>query len=306
MQTDNKSKKRIPATLELVSPRGFCAGVERAIRVVEQALATHGAPVYVLGGIVHNELVIGRLAEKGVVFVKSLDAADAAKPLILPAHGVAKDVEAAARKRHAVVIDATCPLVLNVHSDLKRLEQMGAEIIVIGDPKHDEVIATRGQIDGPSICIRKIGDLDASGLAFDAKIGVISQTTLNADYVLDLCGQLAEKFPNMIKFDGRPMGNICNVTKKRQAAMRAAAKGSDLAVVFGSATSSNSVELCREARNSGAKNAILILDKSQMDWSLVGPGSRVVATAGASTPEDLVQDWAAEFRRRFAQGGHTR
>lgn len=283
--------------LYLCEPRGFCGGVIRAIDMVEGALKDFGAPVYVLGEIVHNKHVVSELAQKGVVFVKSLDEVARGRPLILSAHGVAKDVQKKAESFCENIIDATCPLVKKVHEKVEDLEKGDSEIIIIGKRSHPEIMGTKGQAKDETRVhvIESVGDVRALNLN-GKKIGFVTQTTLSVDEVADIVEALKNKFPNI---DSLSKSDICFATTHRQAAVKDLAKKVGLVIVIGSKNSSNSNKLKEIALKNGAKEAVLIDDVSELDWSLVDRYSDIGISAGASAPEHLVQELVDEFEARY-------
>ncbi len=284
-------------TLRLASPRGFCAGVDRAIQIVEQALKRYGAPVYVRHEIVHNKHVVNRLKAMGAVFVKELDECPDDRPVVFSAHGVPKRVPAEAQRRDMLYVDATCPLVSKVHVEAQRHHKAGKEIVLIGHAGHPEVVGTMGQLpEGVVTLIETVEDAqgfepqDASNIAF------VTQTTLSVDDTADIVAKLQERFPAIA---APHKEDICYATTNRQAAVKAIGEGSDLVLVVGAPNSSNSVRLVEVAKRAGAKEAFLVPSAEQVDWSWFDGASRVGISAGASAPEDLVEDLIAAIAERF-------
>ncbi len=284
-------------TIRLAAPRGFCAGVDRAIQIVEEALKKWGAPVYVRHEIVHNAHVVERLEALGAVFVEELDACPTDRPVIFSAHGVPKSVPAEAQARQMIYVDATCPLVSKVHVEAERHFQAGREIALIGHAGHPEVIGTMGQLpDGAVALIETVEDArvfmphDPYNLAF------ITQTTLSVDDTAEIVGELQRRFPGIATPHKE---DICYATTNRQEAVKALSAGAGLVLVIGARTSSNSVRLVEVAERSGAARAELIASAENIDWSWFDGVTLLGLTAGASAPEDLVQGVIAACRARF-------
>lgn len=292
-QTGEKPQLR----LILAAPRGFCAGVDRAIRIVELALAKFGPPVYVRHEIVHNRFVVERLERMGAIFIDELDEAPHDARVIFSAHGVPKSVPAEAEARKLFYVDATCPLVSKVHMEAERHHRAGRQIVLVGHAGHPEVEGTMGQLpEGAITLIETVADAETFMPADPAKLAYITQTTLSVDDTADIIGVLKRRFPLMANPHKE---DICYATTNRQEAMKAIAPGADVVFVIGAPNSSNSMRLVEVARRSGAKKAALIQRASDIDWSLV-EGARVVGlSAGASAPEILVEDVIAAFRERF-------
>jgi 4-hydroxy-3-methylbut-2-enyl diphosphate reductase len=270
----------------LASPRGFCAGVDRAIQIVERAIAKYGAPVYVRHEIVHNRHVVERLKELGAVFVEELEEVPDDRPVVFSAHGVPKSVPAEARARRMTYLDATCPLVSKVHVEAQRHYDAGREIVLIGHEGHPEVVGTLGQL--PKGAVTLI-ESEADARAFTPKdptnLAFITQTTLSVDDTAEIVAALRERFPQI---DAPHKEDICYATTNRQDAVKAIAAQSDVVLVLGSANSSNSVRLAEVARRAGTRAYLLDnADGLDPDWL---KGARIVGvTAGASAPELLVQ-----------------
>jgi 4-hydroxy-3-methylbut-2-en-1-yl diphosphate reductase len=290
--------QRPPLTLFLAAPRGFCAGVDRAIQIVELALEKYGAPVYVRHEIVHNRFVVDSLKAKGAVFVEELeDIPETGQPVIFSAHGVAKAVPAAARARNLFVLDATCPLVYKVHIEATRHHAEGLEILLIGHTGHPEVAGTMGQL--PEGAIHLI-ETAAQARAFTPrdpeKLAFVTQTTLSVDDTAEIVGVLTARFPAMV---GPPKEDICYATTNRQAAVKAIAPKLDWLFVVGSPQSSNSLRLVEVALRAGGANARLIESAADIPWLEVAGAANVGVTAGASAPEQLVEEVIGAFRERF-------
>ena len=283
--------------VRLASPRGFCAGVERAIRTVEESLARYGAPVYVRHEIVHNKHVVDRLAAMGAVFVDELCDAPDDRPIILSAHGAPRSVHDEAKSRNLTAIDATCPLVLKVHAQTQRFALGGRIIIVIGHEGHPEVIGTRGQVgEEQTVLVETLEDVERLP-AFDGPLAYVTQTTLSVDDTRAIIDALKMRFPHI---EGPSKQDICFATSNRQDAVRTIAPGLDLFVIIGSANSSNSNRLVDTALDAGARKAQLVDDASQFDWSLLDDVSSLGLSAGASAPETLVEEFLTAMAKRHA------
>lgn len=279
-------------TLLLTRPRGFCAGVERAIDVVEEALKYFPAPIYVYHEIVHNTHVVKDLSHKGAVFVNEVADTPDGGVLIFSAHGIAPEVRAQARAKKLRVIDATCPLVTKVHMEAIKFARDGYTILLVGHANHDEVVGTMGEAPDKIRLMETVEDVQGLDLPSDAKVAVITQTTLSLDDCQRVIDAIKAKFPN-VKFP--PKSDICYATQNRQTAVKKLSKMADLILVIGSQNSSNSARLAEVSRDHGTE-AHLIDDVSHIkpEW-LVGK-KRVAITAGASAPENLVQDVVAYFK----------
>jgi len=271
--------------VRLANPRGFCAGVDRAIQIVERALERHGAPVYVLHEIVHNKHVLEQLRAKGAVFVKTLGEIPAGSVTVFSAHGVADAVVAEADERDLEVIDATCPLVTKVHRQAVRYEDQGREVVLIGHPGHPEVEGTRGRIRGKVHVLSTPEEVDALEVDDPEQLAYVTQTTLSVDDTRDVIAALERRFPNIA---GPNLKDICYATTNRQNAVKAMVEDVDVLVVVGSQNSSNSSRL-RELGERAGKRAYLVDDPAAVDPSWVDGADRIGVTAGASAPEDLVQ-----------------
>ena len=287
-----------PLTILLTAPRGFCAGVDRAIQIVDLALERYGAPVYVRHEIVHNKFVVDGLRAKGAVFVEDLDEIpDDGQPVIFSAHGVPKSVPEAAQKREMFFIDATCPLVSKVHREAERHHKNGKQIILIGHKGHPEVIGTMGQLpDGAVILVETVADVAVMTPADPENLAWCSQTTLSVDDTASIVAALQEKFP---KIEGPHKEDICYATTNRQAAVKAIAVRSDVLLVIGAPNSSNSNRLAEVAKTSGCRQALLIQRAADIDWALFDGVSTLGLTAGASAPEILVEEVINACRDRF-------
>jgi 4-hydroxy-3-methylbut-2-en-1-yl diphosphate reductase len=272
-------------TVLLASPRGFCAGVDRAIQIVERAIEKFGAPVYVRHEIVHNRHVVERLRALGAVFVEELDEAPDDRPVIFSAHGVPKSVPTAARARNMLYLDATCPLVSKVHVEAQRHHDAGREIVLIGHAGHPEVVGTLGQLpDGAVTLIETVADAEAFIPRDPANIAFVTQTTLSVDDTAEIVAALRARFPAIA---APHKEDICYATTNRQEAVKTVGARSDVLLVLGSANSSNSVRLAEVGRRAGAR-AYLIEDADALDLAWIGNARVVGVTAGASAPEVLV------------------
>ncbi|HTR57630.1 MAG TPA: 4-hydroxy-3-methylbut-2-enyl diphosphate reductase [Casimicrobiaceae bacterium] len=277
----------------LAQPRGFCAGVIRAIDIVEQALTKFGAPVYVRHEIVHNRHVVERLRERGARFVEHLSEVPAGAITIFSAHGVARRVEDEARARGLRVLDATCPLVAKVHGQGKRYVAKGRVVILVGHAGHPEVEGTMGQIEGPAVLVQTESDVEALDLGPDTPVAYITQTTLSVDDTRAVIAALKRRFRDIV---GPDVNDICYATQNRQSAVRALAKVADLILVVGAKNSSNSNRL-REIGADAGVPSYLIADGSELDPTWVRHAAVIGITAGASAPEELVDNVIATLRR---------
>jgi 4-hydroxy-3-methylbut-2-enyl diphosphate reductase len=272
-------------TVLLASPRGFCAGVDRAIQIVERAIEKYGAPVYVRHEIVHNRHVVERLRALGAVFVEELDEAPDDRPVIFSAHGVPKAVPAAAKARRMLFLDATCPLVSKVHVEAERHYEAGREIVLIGHAGHPEVVGTLGQLpEGAVTLIETVADVAHFAPRDPANVAFVTQTTLSVDDTAEIVAALRARFPAIA---APHKEDICYATTNRQEAVKALGAKSDVVLVLGSANSSNSVRLAEVGRRAGAA-AYLIEDAETLDLDWLQGASVVGVTAGASAPEVLV------------------
>jgi 4-hydroxy-3-methylbut-2-enyl diphosphate reductase len=277
----------------LLKPRGFCAGVVRAIDIVELALKIFGPPVYVRKEIVHNKHVVERLAAEGAVFVEELDEVPVGARTVYSAHGVAPAVRRQAQERMLQVIDATCPLVTKVHLEAVKFAREGYTIVLIGHKDHDEVIGTLGEAPRRTVLISSVEEADELEVADPTRVAYLTQTTLSLDETRDIVARLVKRFPAI---QGPPAQDICYATENRQQAVKAVSPKCDLLLVVGSGNSSNSRRLVEVGNNWGAP-AHLIDDAGQIDPAWIESARRVAVTAGASAPEDLVQDLIAYLQR---------
>jgi len=297
MQPENAVDTRPKKALILASPRGFCAGVDRAIQIVERTIEIHGAPVYVRHEIVHNQHVVKRLENMGAIFVDELDDCPDERPVVFSAHGVPKSVPAAAQAREMTYLDATCPLVSKVHVGAERQFKAGRHILLIGHAGHPEIEGTMGQLPKGAMtlletekCAREFTPEDADNLA------LVTQTTLSVDDTSTIIEILKTRFPNIAlpyKED------ICYATTNRQQAVKAIAERCDLLLVIGAENSSNSKRLVEVGKRAGADHAILIASAENMDWDLIESVKTIGLSSGASAPEYLVDGVIAALRSRF-------
>ena len=287
-----------PLTLYLAAPRGFCAGVDRAIKIVELALQKWGAPVYVRHEIVHNKFVVDALRAKGAVFVEELEDCPQDRPVIFSAHGVPKSVPAAAAARQMIAVDATCPLVTKVHNEAQRHYEMGLQMIMIGHEGHPETIGTMGQLpDGEVLLVETAADVADLRVRDASKLAFITQTTLSVDDCAEVVAALRARFPAII---GPHKEDICYATTNRQAAVKAIAGRIDALLVIGATNSSNSKRLVEVGRSAGCSYAQLVLRADDIDWRALEGIRSVGVTAGASAPEVLVNEVIDAFRARYA------
>ena len=284
-------------TILLANPRGFCAGVDRAIKIVEVALEKYGAPVYVRHEIVHNRHVVQELEGKGAVFVDELDEAPDDRPVIFSAHGVPKSVPAEAQRRNMVYLDATCPLVSKVHHEAEHQYQAGRKIVMIGHTGHPEVIGTMGQLpEGAISLIETAESVDGLKYPEDTPLSYITQTTLSVDDTAEIISALKRRFPGI---HGPGKEDICYATTNRQLAVKTMAPQCDALIVVGSANSSNSRRLVEVAKSRGCDKAFLLQNAQAMDWAWLDGVARLGLTAGASAPEVLVQEVIEACRKRY-------
>jgi 4-hydroxy-3-methylbut-2-enyl diphosphate reductase len=289
----------LPLTIYLAAPRGFCAGVDRAIQIVELALAKYGAPVYVRHEIVHNRHVVESLKAKGAIFVEELDEIpDTGAPVIFSAHGVPKSVPAVATRRNLFYLDATCPLVSKVHIEAERHHAAGREVLLIGHAGHPEVLGTMGQLPEGSVhLIETIADARAFTPKDEGALAYTTQTTLSVDDTRAIVEVLQERFP---RITGPRKDDICYATTNRQDAVKRIASACDRLIVVGSPNSSNSVRLVEVAKRAGCPRAMLVQSAGEIDWNeFIGIRS-IGITAGASAPEVLVEEIIDAFKARFA------
>jgi 4-hydroxy-3-methylbut-2-enyl diphosphate reductase len=285
-------------TLLLAAPRGFCAGVDRAIRIVELAVEKFGPPIYVRHEIVHNRFVVETLTRLGAVFIDELNEAPEGARVIFSAHGVPKAVPAEAERRELAYLDATCPLVSKVHVEAERLHHTGYAILLIGHAGHPEVVGTMGQLpDGAVMLIETVSDAESFALQSGLRLAYITQTTLSVDDTAEIIAVLKRRFPTIV---APHKEDICYATTNRQEAMKRVAPKADAVLVIGAPNSSNSQRLVEVARRAGAKHAMLIQRASDIDWKALSGASTVALSAGASAPEVLVDEVIAAFRERYA------
>jgi 4-hydroxy-3-methylbut-2-enyl diphosphate reductase len=287
-----------PLTILLAAPRGFCAGVVRAVDIVERALALYGAPVYVRHEIVHNKFVVDDLKAKGAIFVDELDEIpDGDRPVVFSAHGVPKSVPAAATARHMFQIDATCPLVTKVHMEAQRHFTQGLDIILIGHKGHPEVIGTMGQLpDGAVTLIETVEDAEALAVRDPAKLAYVTQTTLSVDDTKDVIAVLQRRFPGIT---GPFKEDICYATTNRQEAVKGIASRIELLLVVGAPNSSNSKRLVEVGVKNGTPRGELVQRASDLDWPSLQGLRTIGLTAGASAPEVLVNEIIDAFRAHY-------
>ena len=281
----------------LSAPRGFCAGVERAIEIVEKSIQKYGAPVYVRHEIVHNKFVVNDLKSKGAIFVEELEEIeDKSRPVIFSAHGVPKKIPEDARNYNMTYVDATCPLVSKVHREAENLHKTGYHLILIGHQNHPEVVGTMGQLPKGSIDLIQNEDDAKKYTTENKKISYVTQTTLSVDDTKDIIKILKDRFPN-IKEPAKE--DICYATTNRQMAVKNIAKECDLFFVIGSRNSSNSVRLVEVAKKSGCSNSQLIHSQSKIPFDLIQNSNTIGISSGASAPEILVDNFINELKNRF-------
>ncbi|MEL8054830.1 MAG: 4-hydroxy-3-methylbut-2-enyl diphosphate reductase [Pseudomonadota bacterium] len=286
-----------PLKILLAAPRGFCAGVDRAIQIVEETLHKWGPPVYVRHEIVHNYHVVSRLEKMGAVFVDELDECPDDRPVVFSAHGVPKTVPAEAARREMTYLDATCPLVSKVHLEAQRHSRAGREIILIGHAGHPEVIGTMGQLpEGSMTLIETVADVDMFEPRDPENLAFVTQTTLSVDDTAEIIKALQGKFPSITT---PRREDICYATTNRQEAVKVMGRRADLFLVIGAETSSNSKRLVEVAKREGAGRSELVASAENVDWDWFEGVETLGITAGASAPEDLVQGLIAACRARF-------
>jgi len=284
-------------TLHLAAPRGFCAGVDRAIKIVEQSLQKWGAPVYVRHEIVHNKFVVDNLRAQGAVFVEELDECPDDRPVIFSAHGVPKSVPHAAQERQMIYVDATCPLVSKVHIEAERHSKNGLQIIMIGHQGHPETIGTMGQLDeGDVLLVETPQDVATLNVRDPQKLAYVTQTTLSVDDTAEVVHALQERFPDI---KGPHKEDICYATTNRQEAVKAIAPLSDVLFVVGAPNSSNSKRLVEVAQKAGCKYAQLVQRAADIDWRAIDGAANIGITAGASAPDVLITEVIDAFKARF-------
>ncbi len=286
-----------PLTLYLAAPRGFCAGVDRAIKIVELALEKWGAPVFVRHEIVHNKFVVDALRAKGAVFVEELEDCPPDRPVIFSAHGVPKSVPAEAQRREMIAVDATCPLVTKVHNEAARHHENGLQLIMIGHAGHPETVGTMGQLPvGEVLLVETEADVADIHVRDEARLAFITQTTLSVDDTAGIVAALQARFPAIL---GPAHEDICYATTNRQMAVKSVAPRIDALLVIGAPNSSNSKRLVEVGRTAGCAYAQLIQRATDIDWRALEGIRSIGLTAGASAPEVLVDEVIAAFRARF-------
>lgn len=287
LQSPAKSGDRLALTVLIAAPRGFCAGVDRAIEIVERALQRYGAPVYVRHEIVHNRYVVEGLKAKGAIFVDELDQVPDGAPVVFSAHGVPKSVPAEAQRRGLDYLDATCPLVSKVHRQAERQIEAGRHIVFVGHAGHPEVIGTMGQVPaGAMTLVETVADVDTLAFSPDTGLAFLTQTTLSVDDTAEIVKALQTHFPWIVAPKAE---DICYATSNRQAAVKAIAPGSDLVLVIGAPNSSNSLRLVEVAERCGT-SARLIQRAADIDPAWLDGVGTLGLTAGASAPEELVRE----------------
>ncbi|MFN0115573.1 MAG: 4-hydroxy-3-methylbut-2-enyl diphosphate reductase [Paracoccaceae bacterium] len=286
-----------PLTLYLAAPRGFCAGVDRAIRIVEMALQKWGAPVYVRHEIVHNRFVVDGLRAKGAIFVEELSDCPDDRPVIFSAHGVPKSVPEAARARNMIHVDATCPLVTKVHIEAARHHAEGLQLVMIGHAGHPEVLGTMGQLPaGGVILVETAADVARIAPRDPGRLAYITQTTLSVDDTAGVVAALKARFPGIV---GPQKEDICYATTNRQEAVKAVAPRINALLVIGAPNSSNSMRLVEVGRSAGCAYSQLVQRAAEIDWRALEGIKSLGLTAGASAPEELVNEVIDAVRARF-------
>ena len=284
-------------TVFLAAPRGFCAGVDRAIKIVEMALGKWGPPVYVRHEIVHNKFVVDDLRAKGAVFVEELDDCPGDRPVIFSAHGVPKAVPAEAARREMIYVDATCPLVSKVHIEAARHAEEGLQLIMIGHAGHPETIGTMGQLpEGEVLLVETVEDVATVEVRDPRKLAFVTQTTLSVDDTADIVAALKARFPAIV---GPHKEDICYATTNRQEAVKAMAPRIEALLVVGAPNSSNSRRLVEVGQKAGCRYAQLVQRSSDIDWRALEGAHAVGITAGASAPEVLIEEVIDAFRDRY-------
>jgi len=283
--------------LHLAAPRGFCAGVDRAVRIVEVALETFGAPVYVRHEIVHNRTVVDGLAAKGAVFVKELDEVPEGAPVVFSAHGVPRAVVAEAERRNMIAVDATCPLVTKVHVETRRHARQKKHVLLIGHAGHPEVEGTMGQVESGEITLVETAE-DARAVTppDDAELAFATQTTLSVDDTAEIISILQFRFPEITGPRGE---DICYATTNRQNAVKHIAPDCDIVLVVGAENSSNSKRLVEVAERAGAPRGRLVADVGAIDWTEIDNATHIGLSAGASAPENLIHEIIDSMRARY-------
>lgn len=286
-----------PLTVYLAAPRGFCAGVDRAIKIVEMAIEKWGAPIYVRHEIVHNKFVVDRLRAKGAVFVEDLSDCPTDRPVIFSAHGVPKAIPAEAERREMIYVDATCPLVSKVHNEARRHADNGLQMIMIGHKGHPETVGTMGQLPDGDVLLVETAD-DVAGLAVrdPDHLAYVTQTTLSVDDTKDIVAALHARFPAIV---GPHKEDICYATTNRQEAVKAMAARVDAMLVVGAPNSSNSRRLVEVGARAGCSYAQLVQRATDIDWRALDGITGIGITAGASAPEVLINEVIDAFRDRY-------
>jgi len=284
-------------TILLASPRGFCAGVDRAIQIVERAIERYGRPVYVRHEIVHNRFVVEQLEAKGAIFVEELDDVPDDRPVVFSAHGVPKSVPAEAGRRKLIYLDATCPLVSKVHREAERHHESGRTVILIGHAGHPEVVGTMGQLPRDAVLlVEDVAQAETIEVRDPLNLAYATQTTLSVDDTIDIVTALRQRFPLI---QGPKMEDICYATTNRQTAVKAIAQSCDALVVVGAPNSSNSMRLVEVAARHGCPKSRLVQRAADMDWTWLDNVRRLGITAGASAPELLVEELVVAARERY-------
>ena len=286
-----------PLTLYLAAPRGFCAGVDRAIKIVEMAIDKWGAPVYVRHEIVHNKFVVDGLRDKGAIFVEELDECPDDRPVIFSAHGVPKSVPNAAKARQMVFVDATCPLVSKVHIEAQRHSDQGLQMIMIGHEGHPETVGTMGQLpEGEVLLVETPDDVASVTVRDPEQLAYVTQTTLSVDDTTDIVAALKDRFPKIV---GPHKEDICYATTNRQEAVKAIAPKCDAILVVGAPNSSNSKRLVEVGARAGCNYAQLVQRAADIDWRSLEGIKSIGITAGASAPEVLINEVIDAFKSRY-------
>ena len=286
-----------PLTLYMAAPRGFCAGVDRAIKIVEMAIEKWGAPVYVRHEIVHNKFVVDGLRAKGAVFVEELEECPTDRPVIFSAHGVPKSVPAEAEQRQMIYVDATCPLVSKVHIEAERHSENGLQMVMIGHAGHPETVGTMGQLPvGEVLLVETVEDVAGLSPRDPEQLAFITQTTLSVDDTVEIVAALNDKFPNIV---GPHKEDICYATTNRQEAVKAVAEHADALLVIGAPNSSNSRRLVEVGQKAGCSYSQLVQRAKYIDWEALEKFDSIGISAGASAPEELINEVVDAFKDRY-------
>ena len=284
-------------TILLSSPRGFCAGVDRAIQIVETAIEKYGPPIYVRHEIVHNKEVVKSLERKGAIFVNELEEVPESGRVIFSAHGVPKSVPIEAKRRQLLYVDATCPLVSKVHNEALYQHKKGHQILLIGHNGHPEVLGTMGQLPkGAILLVETLEDILKLQVNNPEKLSLVTQTTLSVDDTAEMVSALKTRFPNIVVPRSE---DICYATTNRQEAVKKIANSCDVIIVFGAPNSSNSNRLVEVALKEGCPDAFLLEQVDSMDWGKISPNMTLGVTSGDSAPEKLVSDFIFQCKQRF-------